>query len=87
MPYLNEYRKETNTDIFMNWHSHAPYSWKIATLESLVKRDFLISSKPESLNTELMHIKEVFSKKNNYPIGLVEEIIRNERSYYQQQEQ
>ena len=51
------YRKKTNTDIYMNWHSHAPTTWKIATLKSLIKRGFLISSKTETLNKELEHIK------------------------------
>ena len=35
------YRKETNIDIYMNWQSHAPFSWKIATFKGLVKRAFL----------------------------------------------
>ena len=31
------FRKSTNTDIYMNWDSFAPKTWKIATLKSLVK--------------------------------------------------
>ena len=73
------YRKKTNTDIYMNWFSFAPFSWKVATLKSLVKRAFLISSKPQFLEVELEHIKETFTKKNDYPNELVQEIIRNER--------
>ena len=38
------YRKPTNTDIYMNWKSHAPGTWKVATLKSLVKRALLVSS-------------------------------------------
>ena len=56
------YRKKTNTDIYMNWFSFAPFSWKVATLKSLVKRAFLISSKPQFLEVELEHIKERFTK-------------------------
>ena len=78
------YRKVTNTDIYMNWYSHAPSTWKIATLKSLVKRAFLLSSNTESLNSELEHIKNTFSDKNDYPLKLVEEIIKNERNYQQQ---
>ena len=63
----------------MNWYSHAPFSWKVATLKSLVKRAFLVSSTPRFLNDELDHIKETFTKKNDYPIGLVTEVITNER--------
>ena len=79
------YRKVTNTDIYMNWYSHAPFSWKIATLKSLVKRAFLISSKPQFLNEELDHIKETFTKKNDYPISLVDEVIGNERNRNREQ--
>ena len=32
------FRKERNTDIYMNWNSHAPMQWKIDTLKNLVKR-------------------------------------------------
>ena len=28
------FRKATNTDIYMNWKSHAPHARKIATLKS-----------------------------------------------------
>ena len=64
----------------MNWYSHAPFSWKIATLKSLVKHAVLISSKPQFLNEELDHIKETFTKRNDYPISLVDEVIGNERN-------
>ena len=63
----------------MNWYSHAPTSWKIATLKSLIRRAFLVSSKPESLNAELIHLKDAFCEKNDYPRKLVEQIIENER--------
>ena len=79
------YRKATNTDIYMNWKSHAPSTWKIATLKSLIKRAFLVSSTTTSLDSELDHIKKVFSELNDYPPKLVEEIIKNERRYRQEQ--
>ena len=31
------FRKETNTDVYMNWNSHAPMQRKICTLKTLVK--------------------------------------------------
>ena len=73
------YRKETNTDIYMNWYSHAPTIWKIATLKSLIRRAFLISSKSDTLNAELIHLKNTFCDKNDYPRNMVEKIIENER--------
>ena len=32
------HRKETSTDLYINWNSHAPVEWKIGTLRNLVKR-------------------------------------------------
>ena len=31
------YRKATCTNIYINWHSHAPWKWKIGTLRNLIK--------------------------------------------------
>ena len=72
------YRKPTNTDVYMNWNAHAPVAWKIATLKSLVKRAFMISSTQRALEEEIEHLKEVFVKYNNYPIKLIENIIEKE---------
>ena len=55
------------------------------TLKNLIKRSFFISSTTTSLDSELDHIKKVFSELNDYPPKLVEEIIKNERSYQQEQ--
>ena len=74
------YRKETNTDIYMNWNSYAPSTWKIATLKSLIKRALLISSNDLLLKAELAYIKKVFTTHNDYPLRLVETIIENERN-------
>ena len=32
------------TDVCMNWNSHAPMQWKIGTLKNLVKRSVIICS-------------------------------------------
>ena len=47
------YRKSTNNDIYMNWNSFAPKTWKMRTLKSLIERAFLICSTEEFLNEEL----------------------------------
>ena len=73
------YRKSTNTDIYMNWNSYAPKSWKIATLRSLIKRAFLVSSQNEYLETELDHLKQVFTNYNDYPKQLVDQIMKEEK--------
>ena len=72
------YRKATNTDIYMNWYSHAPTTWKISTLKCLVKRAFMICSKEEFLQEELAHLRKVFTKFNQYPEKVVQDIIQEE---------
>ena len=73
------FRKTTNTDIYMNWKSHAPQAWKIATLKSLIKRAVLISSTDSALESELEHLKKAFCELNDYPSMLVDKIILDER--------
>ena len=80
---ISVYRKETNTDIYMNWYSHAPTIWKIATMKSLIRRVFLISSKSVTHHAELVHLKDTFCDKNNYPRKFVEKIVENERLSHQ----
>ena len=52
------YRKATNTDVYMNWNSYAPKTWKVATLKSLVKRAFMVSLTEVTLDKELVHLKK-----------------------------
>ena len=72
------FRKETNTDIYMNWNSHAPMQWKIGTLKNLVKRSIIICSDQHLLQIELDHLRKVFVEINDYPSKTVENIIKNE---------
>ena len=64
----------------MNWKAHAPTTWKIATLKSLIKRAITISSTRKATELELKHIKDVFCNLNDYPEGLVDRIIENEKN-------
>ena len=65
-PVSSIYRKSTNNDICMNWHSFAPKTWKTRTLKSLAKRAIFICSTEEVLNEELEHTGKVFREKNNF---------------------
>ena len=76
------YRKSTNTDVYMNWNSYAPKSWKVATLKSLVKRAFMVSSTEVALDGELIHLKKIFAAVNQYPEKLIERIISNEKEIH-----
>ena len=71
------YRKETNTDIYINWFAHAPIEWKKSTLNSVIKRAELICSTEEYLKLEIAHIKEIFCNLNNYPKKYVQRTIDN----------
>ena len=53
------YRKKTNNNIYMNWNSYSPRSWKIGTLRNLTRRAIMISSE-NNLQKELDHLRTVF---------------------------
>ena len=72
------FQKETNTDIYMNWKSHAPIQWKIGTLKNLVKRSIIICSDQRLLQKELDNLRKVFVQINDYPSKIVKSIIKNE---------
>ena len=38
------YRKPTNSDIYLNWKSFSPCSWKRGNLKTIITRAFLICS-------------------------------------------
>ena len=60
------YRKSTNNDIYMNWHSFALKTWKTGTLKSLKERAILICSNEELLNEKLKHLVKVFREKKSF---------------------
>ena len=60
------YRKVTSADVYLNWNSFAPRSWKQGTLKTLTQRAYTICSTTELLNTEHKYLEKVFLEKNNY---------------------
>ena len=60
------YRKATNSDIYLNWKSFSPCSWKRDTLKTIIRRAYLICLTTDYLQEELDHIAYVFEKFNNY---------------------
>ena len=81
------YRKTTNTDIYINWYSHAPSQWKIGTLRNLIARAKNISSTEDLLNNEIEHLKTVFCEINDFPRKVVNDIIQQELLKSQGQQQ
>ena len=65
------YRKTTDTNIYMNWKSFAPKSWKIGTLKGLIRRAFIVCSSDESRRKEISFLKKVFVDINCFPSRVV----------------
>ena len=65
------YRKKSNTDIYINWYSHAPSQWQIGTLRNLITRAKTITSTEDLLNQESEPLKTVFCNINNFPKQIV----------------
>ena len=72
------YREVTNSDIYLNWNSFCPQSWKRGSLKSLVQRAHLICSTQDLLKTELDHIPKVFLEINNFPLWVIKQIFGEE---------
>ena len=69
------FRKNTNTDIYINWKSFAPNNWKWGTLKTLVTRAFDICSTDEYLKEELEYIRTDFHHGNNSPLLVINKVI------------
>ena len=80
------YRKATCTNIYINWHSHAPLNWKIGTLRNLVKRAKSVSSFELLLKNEISYLQNIFTEYKDFPLKVVNNIIDQEFSQLIQQE-
>ena len=76
------YRKSTNTDIYIHWHSHSPIEWKKTTINILLKRAFFLCSTKELLQIELDHLRNVFCSLNGYPLPFVNNMIELARKQH-----
>ena len=65
------YRKDTTTDIYLNWFSHGPNTWKRETLKLLINRAYTLCSTGYHLKEELPWLENVSVERNNYPRWLV----------------
>ena len=48
------YRKPTNTDVYLNWNTHAPTTSKVGTLRTILSRTYTICSSETYLNDEIL---------------------------------
>ena len=68
------YRKATTNDIYLNWKSFAPTSWKRVTLKTL-DLAYLICSNIALRRKEIDHLKKVFHEKNDYPKWIINQVL------------
>ena len=68
---LKVYRKKTCSNIYIHWNSFAPTSWKIGTLEGMIRRAYMICSEEEDLKSELSFITDTFHTINGYPLRVI----------------
>ena len=70
------YRKSANNDIYLNWGSFAPVTWKRVTLKMLFNRTYIVCSTDYHLKKELDHLRYVFQKHNNYPKWIIKQVVK-----------
>ena len=69
---LKVYRKKTCSNIYIHWNAFAPTSWKIGTLEGMIRRAYMICSEEDDLETELSFITNTFQTINGYPTRIIQ---------------
>ena len=74
------YRKKTSSDIYINWESYAPRTWKIGTLHGLLQRAFMICSNETEVEKEIKYLSNVFEKVNGYPNKVIQSTIAKVRN-------
>lgn len=72
------FRKENNTNMYINWNSHAPVQWKIGTLKNLIQRSILICSNEILLEKEINRLRTVFTKINDYSTRVVNNVTNDD---------
>ena len=69
------FRKKTDTNMYINWDSYSPKSWKIGTLKGLIRRAHIICSKKEGLDKEIKFLRHIFHIINGYPEKVIDSTI------------
>ena len=69
------FRKDTSTDVILNYGAVAPLAWKRGLIKCLLHRAHVVCSNQALLRTEVAKIKEIF-RKNGYPKEFLDTTIR-----------
>ena len=70
---LKVYRKKTCSNIYLHWKSFAPTSWKIGTLDGMIRRAHIVCTNQADLETELSFVENVFKTINGYPQRIIQQ--------------
>ena len=70
-----DHRKFTHNDVYLDWDSFSPNSWKVGTLKTLLLRAFVVCSNEQSLNRGTEHLRNVFHHTNGYPKAVIQNVI------------
>ena len=65
---LSANRKETNSNIYNDWYSHAPSHWKFGTLNLIKWVKFIRSS--QHLKNEVNYTNNIFTEYNDYSFNV-----------------
>ena len=69
------YRKAATNDIYLNWKSFGPTTWKSGTLKRLADCAFLICSSIAIRKKEIDHLKKVFHEMNDFPKWAINQVL------------
>ena len=73
------YRKPNSNNVYLNWNSFSPKSWKRRTLRTVIKRAYVICLTTGLLQKELDHISFVFRKYDNFPKWVIDQLLHQEK--------
>ena len=74
------YGKATNTNIYINWHSHGSSNWKTRIPEKPYKISKASKLQKLHLRNTINYIQKVFTENNDYPHIVVNHFIDQELS-------
>ena len=77
---ISVYRKETNTNLLLNFQSYAPFIYKKSLVLCFIRRAFTICSSWCLFDREISSLRDIFLK-NGYPVTLFDHLL--EKFLYQ----
>ena len=68
------YRKETNTNVLLNFHAKCPKRWKLSLIHNMLNRAWTICSNYNLLHNEIEKLRNIFIS-NSYPVFIFENVV------------